>query len=401
MATHSCHAAEHAHVQAPSRSQPRGRLCKCVSRADAFAITISPPCEWFARPMSLPIRSHLVWNLPSNVPSIAAAGKTVATSNKNTSNVANVNTWGPWWGSNSSKFCSYSPEASAARIRTGTEHQGLHCHLTSTPASSRNSGSGRSRKRRNSVKSKKEDDAAPSGFPLGTPVSATHAETNSLVAGQRQKRAQYISGVASTTGARGTARMKSHRKKLESVLVSGAHRAPHVLTVLRESINSTAEHMCATHQPRMPLRCGHANVKKMPQVTVQHTLAEWKIKLKLVDSLLALSQPYMYWCFHLSFAAVLRHQLSLHVDQMSLYRPPEWMDCESHLATRHLSRNTKEGPCHSQERHTGETTPALQPQEHCLHNTSVALKAAARAQPPSSLILLQLRPRFVSDVFVS
>ena len=165
MATDSCHAAEHAHVKAPSHSQPPGRLCKCVSRADAFAITISPPCEWFARPVSLPIRSNHVWNLSSDVPSIAAAGKTVATSNNNTSNVANVNTWEPW-GSNSSKFCSYSSEASAARIRTGTEHQGLQCHLTSTPAASGNSGSGGSRKRRNSVESKKKIMRRPSGFRL-------------------------------------------------------------------------------------------------------------------------------------------------------------------------------------------------------------------------------------------
>ena len=82
MATDSCDAAEHVHVKAPSGSQLPGRSRKCVSRADAFAITISPTYEWFARPVSLPIRSHLVWHLPSDVPSIAAAGKTVATSNK-------------------------------------------------------------------------------------------------------------------------------------------------------------------------------------------------------------------------------------------------------------------------------------------------------------------------------
>ena len=37
-----------------------------------------------------------------------------------------------------------------------------------------------------------------------------------------------------------------------------------------------------------------------------------------------------------------------------------------------LSRNAQERPCHSQEGHTGGTAPALQPQEHRVHNTSVA-----------------------------
>ena len=57
-----------------------------------------------------------------------------------------------------------------------------------------------------------------------------------------------------------------------SCRVSGAHRAPHVLTVLRESINATAEQVCAAHQPRSPLRCNQR--QKMSEVTVQHTLAE-------------------------------------------------------------------------------------------------------------------------------
>ena len=56
-----------------------------------------------------------------------------------------------------------------------------------------------------------------------------------------------------------------------------------------------------------------------------------------------------------------------------------------------ISRAThKKDRVNSQEGHTGGTTPALQPQEHCVHNTSVALKAAARAEPPSSPILLSI-----------
>ena len=140
--------------------------------------------------------------------------------------------------------------------------------------------------------------------------------------------------------------------------------------------------------------------QKMPQVTVQHMLAEWKNQAQ-VGGLIARTVVTVHvMMFHMPFVAVLRHQLSLHVDQMSLYNPPEWMDCESHLATRHLSRNTKEGPILSQDGHTGGTTPALQPQEHCVHNTSVALKAAARAQAPSSVILFFSRFRYVSDVLV-
>ena len=140
--------------------------------------------------------------------------------------------------------------------------------------------------------------------------------------------------------------------------------------------------------------------QKMSQVTVQHTLAEWKNQAQ-VGGLIARTVVTVHvMMFHMPFVAVLRRQLSLYVDQMSLYKPPEWMDCESHIATRHLSRNTKEGPCLSQDGHIGETTPALQPQEHCVHNTSVALKAAARAQAPSSLISFSRRFSSVSDVLV-
>ena len=56
-------------------------------------------------------------------------------------------------------------------------------------------------------------------------ASPGHARRNqepSDLTEQRQKRAQYISGVASTTGARGTARIKLHQKKLE--LVAGQTR---------------------------------------------------------------------------------------------------------------------------------------------------------------------------------
>ena len=100
----------------------------------------------------------------------------------------------------------------------------------------------------------------------------------------------------------------------------------------------------------------------------------------------------MYWCFHLSFAAVLRHQLSPYVNQVSPYKPQECRTCEPHLATRHVSRNTEGRPCNPQQGHSGETMPAFKPQENCVHNTSVALKAAARAQAPSSLI--SLLPRY-------
>ena len=63
---------------------------------------------------------------------------------------------------------------------------------------------------------------------------------------------------------------------------------------------------------------------------------------------------------------------------------------------------TEEGPCHSQEGHTGGTTPALQPQGHCVHNTSVTFKASARAQPPSSLIfLLNLRSKCSTATYLS
>ena len=254
--------------------------------------------------MSLPLHSHLVWNLPSDVPSIAAAGKTVATSNKNTSNVANVKTWEPW-GSKSFKFSSCSSEASAAKIRTGTEQQGPQCHLTCTPPASENSGSGRSNKKAKLCCKQKEDRAAPSRFPLGTPCD---------LAGQRQKRAQYISGVASTTGARGTTRVKSHRRKLESVRVSGAHRAPHVLTVLRDSTNPTAEHMCATTSRQR---------QKMTQVTVQHTLDEWKNQAQ-VGGLIA------------------RTVTTVHV---SVFSYAICCSTVASTATRHFSRNTKGGPC--------------------------------------------------------
>ena len=131
----------------PSQSQPRHHekglhaQCPCQSVHTLFGIF------------------HLVF------PASQLQGKQLQHPTKNTSNVANVNTWEPW-GSNSSKFCSYSSEASAARIRTGTEHQGLQCHLTSTPAASGNSGSGRSRKRRNSVESKKKIVRRPPSFRL-------------------------------------------------------------------------------------------------------------------------------------------------------------------------------------------------------------------------------------------
>ena len=90
---------------------------------------------------------------------------------------------------------------------------------------------------------------------------------------------------------------------------------------------------------------------------------------------------------------------------MLQYKPQECRACEPRLATRHLSRNTEEGPCHAQEGHTGGTTPALQPQESCVHNTSVTFRAAARAEPPSSLILIivevQVRQRRVCLVRIA
>ena len=104
--------------------------------------------------------------------------------------------------------------------------------------------------------------------------------------------------------------------------------------------------------------------------------------------------------FNVPFIAALRHQLPLHGDQMPPYKPESCMNRELHLATRHLSRNTEGRPCSPQEGNTGGTTPALQPQESCVHNTSVTLKASARAQPPLLLILFPVRPRYSSDVFV-
>ena len=104
--------------------------------------------------------------------------------------------------------------------------------------------------------------------------------------------------------------------------------------------------------------------------------------------------------FHVPFIAALWHQLPLDGDQMPPYKPESCMNCELHLATRHLSRNTEGRPCDPQGGHTGGTTPALQPQENCVHNTSVTFKASARAQPPSSLILFVVRSRYSSDVFV-
>ena len=131
----------------PSQSQSRQlmnclhALCPCQSVDTLFGIF------------------HLMF------PASQLQGKQLQHPTKNTSNVANVNIWEPW-GSNSSKFSWYFSEASAARIRTGTEHQRLQCHLTSTPAASGNFGSGRSRKRRNSVESKKKIERRPPGFRL-------------------------------------------------------------------------------------------------------------------------------------------------------------------------------------------------------------------------------------------
>ena len=60
--------------------------------------TVAPPCERFARSMSLPVRSRIVWNLPSDVPGIADAGKTVSTPNANPREA---------WASKSFMFCSH------------------------------------------------------------------------------------------------------------------------------------------------------------------------------------------------------------------------------------------------------------------------------------------------------
>ena len=85
-------------------------------------------------------------------------------------------------------------------------------------------------------------------------------------------------------------------------------------------------------------RCD-VDTPKRRKMTVQHTLAEWKNQAQ-VGGLIARTVVTVHvMMFHMPFVAVLRRQLSLYVDQMSLYKPSEWIDCESHLATRHLSRN--------------------------------------------------------------
>ena len=141
----------------------------------------------------------------------------------------------------------------------------------------------------------------------------------------------------------------------------------------------------------------------MSEVTVQHTLAEWRNRTQVGEpfsrTVTSRTCNGVFICHLLQ--PVLRHQLSPCVNQTSPHKPEKWMDCEPHLAARHLSRNAQERPCHSQEGHTGGTTPALQPQEHRVHNTSVALKAAARAQPPSSLISIVVEVKVTSATYSS
>ena len=156
--------------------------------------------------------------------------------------------------------------------------------------------------------------------------------------------------------------------------------------------------LCATHQPRTPLRCKHGNVKLCHRL--RQAFAERSNHVQTGGLITRTVITVHVVVFHVPLIAALRHQLPLHGDQMSPYKHKSCMNCELHLATRYLSRNTEGRPCSPQEGNTGGTTPALQPQENCVHNTSVALRAAANAQPPSSLILLLWRSRYSSDVFV-
>ena len=148
---------------------------------------------------------------------------------------------------------------------------------------------------------------------------------------------------------------------------------------------------CITHVHGAPaVHATALNTRQRPtmfEVTIQQPCAGRSNQAHVGGLVACTVVPVHVMMLHVSFVEVLRHQLSLHVDRMFPYKAEKWMDCEPHLAARLLSRNAQERPCHSQEGHTGGTTPpALQPQEHCVHNTSVAHKAPSRAQPPSSLI---------------
>ena len=167
-------------------------------------------------------------------PAIAAAGKTVATSNKKHFQRRQRQHLGTM-GSTSFKFSSYSSDASAARIRTGTEQQGPQWqgrgrrgrnHLTSTPAASENSGGGRSNKRRRDLRLQKEVSHL-----LATPVRATHAEANSQATWQgRGRRGRNTS--------QGSPPRREHEGPREMESCTGrslSHGRTHVLTVPREA----------------------------------------------------------------------------------------------------------------------------------------------------------------------
>ena len=57
------------------------------------------------------------------------------------------------------------------------------------------------------------------------------------------------------------------------------------------------------------------------------------------------------------FVAALRHQLPLHVDHMPPYKTESCMNCELHLATRHLWRNTEGRPSDPKEDRLEEQRP--------------------------------------------
>ena len=82
--------------------------------------------------------------------------------------------------------------------------------------------------------------------------------------------------------------------------------------------------------------------QKMSQVTVQHALAERSNHAQTGGLITRTVITVHVVLFNVPFIAALRHQLPLHGDQMPSYKPESCMNCELHLATRHLWRNTED-----------------------------------------------------------
>ena len=100
--------------------------------------------------------------------------------------------------------------------------------------------------------------------------------------------------------------------------------------------------LCATHQPRTPLRCRHGNVKRCHKL--RQALAERSNHAQSGGLVTRTVVTVHVLVSHVPFVAALWHQLPLHGDHMPPYKTESCMNCELHLATRHLWRNTEGRP---------------------------------------------------------